>query len=135
MTGAEGPDTAARFVAWLEAGGDPGDLFAPDAFADLSLPQWRLQAASAGELAEIRAKSHPWPGRVTVERLDPTPRGWVMQMVERWTDEQGARWYCREMFRADVTDGAITDFAVYCTGDWDEATVHRHAAEVRLSRP
>jgi hypothetical protein len=29
----------------------------------------------------------------------------------------------------------ITDFAVYCTGDWDMATVRRHAAEVRLLRP
>jgi hypothetical protein len=72
---------------------------------------------------------------VRVERLDPTPRGWAMQFEERWTDGDGAAWYCREMVRADVTDGLITDVAVYCCGDWDEATVRRHAAEVALLRP
>jgi hypothetical protein len=131
----DGPETAARFVAWLRNGGDPGDLFAPDCFSDVSLPLWRLQADNAADLVAIRERSHPWPGTVNVERLEPTPRGWVMQIEERWTDEDGREWYCREMFRADVTDRMITDFAVYCTGDWDEATVRRHAAEVRLLRP
>jgi hypothetical protein len=122
-------------VRWLRTGGDPGDLFAPGCFGDVSLPLWRLQAGNAADLVAIRERGHPWPGTVTVERLEPTPRGWVMQIEERWTDEDGRAWYCREMFRADVEDGRITDFAVYCTGDWDEATVRRHAAEVRLLRP
>jgi hypothetical protein len=130
-----GPQTAARLVAWLEQGGDPGDLFAPDVFADVSLPHWRLQTDNAADLIAIRTGSHPQPGRITVERLEPTPRGWVMQIEERWLDAEGSAWYCREMFRADITDGTITDFAVYCTGDWDEATQQRHAAEVRLLRP
>jgi len=130
-----GPRTAARFVQWLEQGGDPGDLFAPAVFADVSLPHWRLQTDNAADLIAIRTGSHPQPGRITVERLEPTARGWVMQVEERWTDGEGSMWYCREMFRADVTDGMITDFAVYCTGDWDEATQSRHAAQVRLLRP
>lgn len=130
-----GPQTAARFVRWLETGEDPGDLFAPDAFGDLSMPHWRLQAGTAKELMALRSQSHPWPGKVTVERLEPTGRGWVLQIAERWTDDEGADWYCREMFRADVEDGAITDIAISCTGDWDEATVRRHAAEVGLLRP
>jgi hypothetical protein len=58
-----------------------------------------------------------------------------MQFEERWTDGDGAAWYCRETARADVTDGLITDIAVYCCGDWDEAQVRRHAAEVALLRP
>jgi hypothetical protein len=135
VNGVDGPETAARFVAWLRTGGDPGNLFAPDVFGDVTLPHWRLQADNAADLVAIRATGHPWPGRVRVERLEPTPRGWVMQLEERWIDEHGRSWYCREMFRADVTNGAITDFAVYCTGDWDEAAVLRHEGEVRLLRP
>ncbi|MFF5288979.1 hypothetical protein [Paractinoplanes globisporus] len=127
--------TADRFVHWLETGEDPGDLFAPDAFGDLSLPQWRLQAGNDKDLMALRTQGHPWPGKVTVERLDITAGGWVMQMAERWTDDEGAAWYCREMFRADVENGSITDIAIYCTGDWDEDTVRRHAVEVELSRP
>jgi hypothetical protein len=133
--GVDGPETAARFVRWLQTGGDPGDLFAPDVFVDVTLPHWRLQADNVADLVAIRATGHPWPGQVRVERLEPTPRGWVMQVEERWADEHGGSWYCREMFRADLTDGAITDFAVYCTGDWDEALVRQHAAQVRLLRP
>ena len=126
--------TAGRFVRWLETGEEPGDLFAPEAFADFSLPQWRLQAAGA-DVTAMRTQGHPWPGTVTVERLDLTARGWVMQMTERWTDDQGAPWYCRELFRADVENGSITDITISCTGDWDEATVRKHAAEVELLRP
>ena len=133
--GTEGPETAARFVKWLQTGDDPGDLFAPDVFGDVTLPHWRLQADNRDDLLAIRANGHPWPGNITVERLEPPPRGWVMQMEERWIDDQGQSWYCREMFRADVTDGQITEIAIFCAGDWDEATVRRHAAEVRLLRP
>jgi hypothetical protein len=39
------------------------------------------------------------------------------------------------MFRADVTDGAISEVSVYCTGDWDDALVARHRNEVALLRP
>ncbi|MFI5915324.1 hypothetical protein [Dactylosporangium sp. NPDC051541] len=85
-----GPETAARFVRWLETGEDPGDLFADDVFADLSVPQWRVQAGRAKAVMALRTDSHPWPGTVTVERLDPTGRGWVLQFVERWSDDEGA---------------------------------------------
>jgi hypothetical protein len=132
---AEGAAVAARFVRWLETGDGAERVFAPDVFGDVTLPHWRVQGATAADLIAIRRAGHPYPGTVRVERLEPTPRGWVMQIEERWTDEHGAPWYCREMFRADVTDGLISDFAVYCCGDWDEATVRRHAAEVTLLRP
>jgi hypothetical protein len=132
---ADGPATADRFVRWLETGDGAAEVLAPDIFGDVTLPQWRLQAGTAEDLTSVRTGGHPHPGTVRVERLDPTPRGWVMQIEERWTDEHGAPWYCREMFRADVTDGLISDLAIYCCGDWDAATVGRHAAEVSLLRP
>ena len=39
------------------------------------------------------------------------------------------------MIRAVVAGGRIAELAVYCTGDWDEPTQQRHAAEVQLARP
>ena len=132
---ADGQTVAARFVGWLETGARPDKVFAAGVFGDVTLPRWRLQAGTARDLTAIRAGGHPHPGTVRVERLDPTPRGWVMQVEERWTDEDGAPWYCREMFRADVSDGLISDIAIYCCGDWDATTVRRHAAEVNLLRP
>ena len=67
-------------------------------------------------------------------RFDPTPTGFVLEVEETWDDDAGS-WYCRELFRADVGPAGITELAVYCTGDWDEARVAQHARSVTLIRP
>jgi len=130
----DAPTAAARFLRFLETGTAPEGLFAPDVFGDLTFPHWRVQATSADELLAIRRREHPGPSDVRVERLDPTDRGWVLQLEERW-DADGQRWYAREMFRADIEDGRITELTAYCTGDWDEAAQRRHREAVTLVRP
>ncbi|HWD04361.1 MAG TPA: hypothetical protein VG674_18130 [Amycolatopsis sp.] len=135
MTAPAGTRVAVEnFVRFLETGTVPDDLFAPDVFADLSLPQWRVQTATAGDLVALRADSHPYPGRVRIERQSTTECGFTLEFEERWTHE-GRRWYCREMIRADVEGDRITELSIYCTGDWDETTQRDHAAAVRLLRP
>ncbi len=124
----------AKLIRYLETGTAPDGLFAANAFADVSLPQWRLQAATAHDLLAIRLRGHPWPGRVRVERLAGTARGFTVEFEERWNNE-GQDWYCREMIRADVVDGSIVEMAVYCTGDWTEAQQAEHARSVHLLRP
>jgi len=124
----------AKLIQFLETGSVPDGLFAPDVFSDLSLPQWRVQASTAAEIAAIRAQSHPWSGKVRVERVEQTGYGFTIEFEERWHDE-GQRWYCREMIRADVADDRIVELSIYCTGDWDEARQREHAAAVHLVRP
>jgi hypothetical protein len=124
----------ANLIRFLETGSAPDGLFAADAFADLSLPLWRVQAGTAAEILAIRKEDHPYPGQVRVERVEATDRGFTIEFEERW-DGKGQRWYCREMIRADVVDGSIAEMSIYCTGDWDEATQREHAAAVRLIRP
>jgi hypothetical protein len=124
----------AKLIRWLETGVVPDGLFAPDAFADLSLPQWRLQAATAEDVVALRTASHPFPGQLRVERVEPTDRGFTIEFEERW-DHDGQRWYCREMIRADVVGETITELSIYCTGDWDEAKQREHADTVTLIRP
>jgi len=131
---AEAETLAGKLVEWLEDGVRRDDLFAPDAFADLSLPQWRVQANGADGLYHLREDDHPQSGRVHVERLEPTASGFVIQFEERWHHD-GQEWYCREMIHAVVASGLIQEMAVYCTGDWDEARQREHAASVRLIRP
>jgi hypothetical protein len=123
----------AGLIRFLETGTAPAGLFAPDVFADLSLPQWRVQAASAEEILAIRAQGHPFPGQVRVERVERTDHGFTIEFEERW-DHEGQRWYCREMIRADVVGDSIVEMAIYCTGDWDEAKQREHAESVRLIR-
>ena len=123
----------ADLIRFLETGTVPEQLFAADAFADLSLPHWRIQTATAAQIIALRAESHPSPGQVRVERVEQTRHGFTIEFEERWED--GAqRWYCREMIRADVADGSITEMSIYCTGDWDEARQREHARAVSLIR-
>lgn len=123
----------ARFIEFLETGSAPEGLFAPKVFVDLSMPQWRLQADTAADAIALRTAGHPFPGRVRVERLSQTDTGFALEFEERW-EHEGQNWYCREMIRADVIDDTIVEMAVYCTGDWDEATQREHAAAVKLLR-
>ena len=124
----------ANLIHWLETGEVPDGLFAPDVFVDFTPPLWRLQADDVDGLLAIRRNGHPCLGTVHVSRVEPTSRGFTMELEERWEDG-GQQWYCREMIRADVQGATIVEMAVYCTGDWDEAQQRSHAAEVRLIRP
>jgi hypothetical protein len=125
----------AEFIEFNETGTPPPGLFAEDVFVDFSLPQWRLQAADRDGLVSLRRAGHPGPSRVADHRADATETGFVIEWTERWTDDAGMEWYAREMARANVRDGEITELSVYCTGDWDSALVARHHEAVPLLRP
>ena len=118
-----------KLIRFLETGDVPEGLFRPDVFLDLTMPTWRVQAASAEDLIAERKQGHPGPGRVTRWRADPTPSGFVLEFEERWNSE-GQQWYAREMMRIEVTEGTIAEVTVYCTGDWDQARQAEHAAAV-----
>jgi hypothetical protein len=124
-----------QLVEFLETGTAPEGLFAPDVFLDFTMPRWRVQAQGVDEVVAGRLLSHPDPGRVPRSRLDETATGFVIEVEETWDDAAGEPWYCREMMRVDVTDGAVSELSVYCTGDWDRALVAHHAAEITLLRP
>lgn len=128
------PEVVHKFVHWIETGDVPDGLFTDDVFADLTVPQWRLQASGREAVTNLRRASHPAPGRIPRVRYDPTPTGFVIEWEESW-DEHGDSWYCREMMRAEVRGGAISEMSTYCTGDWSTAQVARHALEVTLLRP
>jgi hypothetical protein len=128
------PQVVQRLVDWFETTHVPDGLFTEDVFLDFTPPQWRLQAQGVEGAVAIRRAGHPLPGQVRRLRYDPTPDGFVLEWEEEWDDAAG-HWYCREMMRAELRDGAISSMSVYCTGDWDETRVARHAREVALLRP
>jgi hypothetical protein len=128
------PPVVHKLVHWLETTELPDGLFADDVFTDFTPPIWRLQAAGRAATVAIRANGHPAPGKVTRLRYDPTPTGFVLEVEEEW-DEGGDHFYCRELMRAEVRDGVISEISIYCTGDWDSARVAEHQASVRLIRP
>ncbi len=127
-------ELAGKLIAFMETGELPDGTFTADVFCDFTMPQWRVQAQGADDVVALRLSGHPRPGRVPRSRLDTTETGFVIEVEERWEDDSGT-WYCRELLRADVADGAICELSVYCTGDWDADLVARHAATVQLIRP
>ena len=123
-----------RLVAFLETGVTEG-LFAPDLFADITLPHWRVQVQGAEEMIATKTRLHPPAGRTRVEKVLAASHGYTLMVEERWED-RGAQWYCREAFLCDLDEaGRIIELSVYCTGDWDQAAVARHAEAVTLLRP
>jgi len=125
---------ADKLIAFLETGDVPDGLFAPDVFLDFTLPLWRVQADNATDAVAARRAGHPSAGRVPRSRYDATETGFLLEVEETW-EHGGESWYCRELMRADVRDGAIAELAVYCTGDWDAARQAEHRAAVTLVRP
>ena len=128
------PPVVRKLVEWFETTQLPDGLFADDVFLDFTSPQWRQQTSGIEAARALRNYGHPAPGRVPRLRYDPTPTGFVLEWEEEWDDAAG-HWYCREMLRADVYGETITELSVYCTGDWDEELLARHAREVTLIRP
>jgi hypothetical protein len=127
-------DLVQLVVTWLETGVRPEGVFSRDVFVDLTVPQWRIQAEGVDGAFHVREDDHPQPGKVRVEALDRTSRGFLLQFEERW-EAEGQEWYCRELIHCIVTDGWISELAIYCTGDWDEAVQRQHKEQVRLIRP
>ncbi len=121
---------AQQLIALLETGEAPPGLFTPDVFLDFTSPHWREQREGIDEVLAFRRRGHPRPGKVPRFRLDELAGGFVLEVEERWDG-----WYCRELFRADVRDGAIAVLSVYCTGDWSPERIAEHAARVQLLRP
>jgi hypothetical protein len=131
--GSTASDLAGKLILFLETGNVPDGLFTADVFCDFTLPQWRLQARGIEDVVALRKAGHPVPGRVPRSRFDVTTTGFVLEVEEQW-DQDGETWYCRELMRADLSAGGISQLSVYCTGDWDAARVARHAREVSLVR-
>lgn len=124
----------AEFIEFLETGNARPTLFSADAFCDFTAPRWRMQAQGPDGIIALRRRGHPCPGKVLRPRCDLIATGFVLELEEEWADA-GETWYSREMFRADVVNGAIAQLSVYCTGDWDSKRRAEHARQVQLLRP
>lgn len=127
-------DMAQKFIQFLESGEAPEGLFTNDVFCDFTLPLWRLQAQGLESVVSLRVEGHPGKGKVSHWRCDPTPSGFVLEVEERW-HQSGKDWHCRELFRADLNDNAISNLSVYCTGDWDADREDLHHRSVKLIHP
>jgi hypothetical protein len=124
---------AERFVGFLETQ-EPGELFASDVFADINVPEWRFQMQGPDAILDWLRGEQPNGSRVSSWRSDPTASGVVVELEQRY-DVEGEEISSRNLHRLEVHDGKVTDWTMYCTGEWSPATRERQAREAPMLKP
>lgn len=107
------------------------DVYAPDALVDVNVPQWRFQRKG---IDEITAQYREWyPGAVRLVEWKPTPTGFgaVVEQAD-WVREGTDEIFSRSVHLLHVDDDRIVRHVMYCTGQWDRATVDRQALEAPM---
>jgi hypothetical protein len=129
----EAKKVAERFVKFVETN-DPGDVLANDVFADINVPEWRFQLQGSDAVVEWLRGELPNGSRVPTWRSDPTGSGALVE-VEQRHDVEGKEIVSRNLHRLEVRDGKITEWTMYCTGEWSPETQERQAREAPMIRP
>lgn len=102
-----------EFVEFLETGEASPDAFAPDCVGDFNVPGWRYPVEGAAALAAHRREAGPGRWTVQVDRAEPTPTGYVVELSHAHGGE-----YYRTLSLVTVAEGRIAEFVHYCTGNW-----------------
>lgn len=124
---------AERFVGFMETQ-DPGDLLAAEVFADINVPEWRFQMQGPEAIVEWMRGELPDGSRVPTWRSDPTASGVIVELEQRY-DVDGEEISSRNLHRLEVRDGKVTEWTMYCTGEWSPATSERQAREAPMFKP
>lgn len=124
-----------RFVRVLETAEDPDGVLHPDVFADFNVPHWRYQMQGAETLLRQLKDDCPFGATVTTGQRLTTPVGFVLETHYVFNGHDSERLESRNSWLVKVQDRVVSEIVLYCTGDWDEATQARQAAEAPMIRP
>jgi len=111
-----------RFVAGIEAGSVPENVFSEDAKLDATVPNWRFSVSGGGA---IRAELITWyadPGRFEALSRTPLPTGELVEFTLTW-EEGGVPHTCHQAHILELTDDRITGDTVFCGGRWPASLV------------
>jgi hypothetical protein len=124
--------TAAAFVRAMESSST--DVFADDVFCDINVPEWRFQMQGAAAVKEWLTGELPDGCCVPTWRSDPTADGCIVELEQRY-DRDGIEISSRNVHRLEVRDGKVTEWTMYCTGEWTPELRERQAREAPMIRP
>jgi ketosteroid isomerase-like protein len=114
----------------IESGDYPEleELYGADAVFDVNVPMWRFKRRGPSEIRHQWAEwTESGPMRLVGWEEHLTPWGAVVQMSFR--EGPGGQHYSRSLHLLTVEDGRISEHVMYCTGQWDRATVERNRSE------
>jgi ketosteroid isomerase-like protein len=124
---------AEGFVRAMERS-DASEVFAEDVFCDINVPEWRFQMQGVHAVAEWLRGEQPDGCRTASWRSDATSDGVVVEIDQRY-DRDGTEISSRNLHRLEVRDGKITEWTMYCTGEWTPELRERQAREAPMLKP
>lgn len=106
-----------RFLAGLEAGHPNGDVYAPDATLDATVPGWRFQLHGVDAILDEYGRWFADPGTFHSIERHPLPDGELVRYVQ--DAGVGARAITvHHMHHLTIVDDKITRDVVFCGGRW-----------------
>lgn len=120
--GAETSEVVRRFLATVAAGrgSDLAPLYAEDATADCTVPNWRFAVAGAGAIGKTYATWYADPAEFAELEVRPTPAGAVLTFLITW-EEHGMPHAAHHCHTLDLAGDRITRDTVFCGGRWSAA--------------
>lgn len=106
-----------RFLAGVEAGDMPQDVFADDAGLDATVPNWRFGVEGG---AAVRAQLASWyadPGRFLDLQRTAIPGGELVEFTLSW-DEDGVPHRVHQAHILRVVDDRVAKDTAFCGGRW-----------------
>lgn len=106
-----------RFLAGIEAGVMPEDVFSDDALLDATIPNWRFSVRGAQRVHSQLATWYADPGRFTELRRLPIPGGELVEFTLSWT-EHGVAHRCHQAHVIRLISDRVAADTAFCGGRW-----------------
>jgi hypothetical protein len=126
------PAVIDRFLAGIEAGAIPEDVFCDDAVLDATVPNWRFSVHGGDAVRDQLAGWYADPGRFQAVQRTPLPAGELVEFTFTWT-EDGVEHTCHQAHILATSDDRVSADTVFCGGRWPAALVAEMNAQQDLT--
>jgi hypothetical protein len=106
-----------RFLAGVEAGDMPPDVFADDAGLDATVPNWRFGVRGGDEVRSQLASWYADPGRFLDLKRTPIPDGELVEFTLSWM-EDGVTHRVHQAHILRVVEDRVAMDTAFCGGRW-----------------
>jgi hypothetical protein len=106
-----------RFLAGVESGNMPREVFADDANLDATVPNWRFGAQGGEAVHSQLAGWYADPGQFLDLQRTPIPGGELVEFTLSWT-EGGVPHRVHQAHILRVVDDRVAADTAFCGGRW-----------------
>lgn len=115
-------DPVATFLAGIEGGALPEDIFCEDIVLDATVPNWRFRVQGAGAVRDELGKWYADPGRFGELRRHGIDGGELVEFTLSW-EEAGVPHECHQAHVVRLRGDRIASDTVFCGGRWPEPLI------------